>query len=114
MVGRLAQARRRSDADLQLVPEILAEEIKAVRDDALIATGRSDYPNQINNVAKVEMRRRLKLIGAMLLNHDPTAAQLAEITVLAAEEMRRLDATKVAPRHSSISAQAAWAWAWAL
>ena len=31
-------------------PEILPEEIKAVRDDALIATGRSDYPNQVNNV----------------------------------------------------------------
>jgi malate dehydrogenase (oxaloacetate-decarboxylating)(NADP+) len=31
-------------------PEILPEEIKEVRDDAIIATGRSDYPNQINNV----------------------------------------------------------------
>jgi len=32
------------------VPEILPEEIKEVRDDAIIATGRSDYPNQTNNV----------------------------------------------------------------
>ncbi len=32
------------------VPEILPEEIRAVRDDAIIATGRSDYPNQVNNV----------------------------------------------------------------
>ncbi len=31
-------------------PEILPEEVKAVRDDAIIATGRSDYPNQTNNV----------------------------------------------------------------
>jgi malate dehydrogenase (oxaloacetate-decarboxylating)(NADP+) len=31
-------------------PEILPEEIKSVRDDAIIATGRSDYPNQTNNV----------------------------------------------------------------
>jgi malate dehydrogenase (oxaloacetate-decarboxylating)(NADP+) len=31
-------------------PEILPEEIQAVRDDALIATGRTDYPNQVNNV----------------------------------------------------------------
>ncbi|WP_394752255.1 NADP-dependent malic enzyme [Crenothrix sp.] len=31
-------------------PEILPEEIKAVRSDAIIATGRSDYPNQVNNV----------------------------------------------------------------
>ncbi|HKW49337.1 MAG TPA: malic enzyme-like NAD(P)-binding protein, partial [Gemmatimonadaceae bacterium] len=32
------------------VPEILPDEVRAVRDDAIIATGRSDYPNQVNNV----------------------------------------------------------------
>lgn len=31
-------------------PEILPEEVKEVRDDAVIATGRTDYPNQVNNV----------------------------------------------------------------
>ncbi|WP_201740792.1 NADP-dependent malic enzyme [Rhodoferax sp. TS-BS-61-7] len=31
-------------------PEILPEEVKAVRDDAIMATGRTDYPNQVNNV----------------------------------------------------------------
>ena len=31
-------------------PEILPEEVKAVREDAIMATGRSDYPNQVNNV----------------------------------------------------------------
>jgi malate dehydrogenase (oxaloacetate-decarboxylating)(NADP+) len=31
-------------------PEILPEEVRAVRDDAIVATGRSDYPNQVNNV----------------------------------------------------------------
>ncbi len=31
-------------------PEILPEDAKAVRPDAIIATGRSDYPNQVNNV----------------------------------------------------------------
>jgi len=31
-------------------PEILPEEVHAVRNDALVATGRTDYPNQINNV----------------------------------------------------------------
>ncbi|MBC3813169.1 NADP-dependent malic enzyme [Undibacterium aquatile] len=31
-------------------PEILPEEVKAVRDDAVMATGRSDFPNQVNNV----------------------------------------------------------------
>jgi malate dehydrogenase (oxaloacetate-decarboxylating)(NADP+) len=32
------------------VPEILPEDVRAVRSDAVIATGRSDYPNQVNNV----------------------------------------------------------------
>jgi malate dehydrogenase (oxaloacetate-decarboxylating)(NADP+) len=32
------------------VPEILPEEAHAVRPDAILATGRSDYPNQVNNV----------------------------------------------------------------
>jgi malate dehydrogenase (oxaloacetate-decarboxylating)(NADP+) len=31
-------------------PEIMPEQVKAVRDDAIMATGRSDYPNQVNNV----------------------------------------------------------------
>jgi malate dehydrogenase (oxaloacetate-decarboxylating)(NADP+) len=31
-------------------PEILPEEVKEVRSDAIIATGRTDYPNQVNNV----------------------------------------------------------------
>jgi malate dehydrogenase (oxaloacetate-decarboxylating)(NADP+) len=32
------------------VPEILPDQVRAVRNDAIIATGRSDYPNQVNNV----------------------------------------------------------------
>jgi len=32
------------------VPEITPEEVAAVRDDAIVGTGRSDYPNQVNNV----------------------------------------------------------------
>jgi malate dehydrogenase (oxaloacetate-decarboxylating)(NADP+) len=31
-------------------PEIMPDEVKAVRDDAIMATGRTDYPNQVNNV----------------------------------------------------------------
>ena len=31
-------------------PEIMPEEAKAVRPDAMVCTGRSDYPNQVNNV----------------------------------------------------------------
>ncbi|MDE1951361.1 MAG: NADP-dependent malic enzyme [Betaproteobacteria bacterium] len=49
MVARMA-ARPLILALANPTPEILPEEIKAVRDDAVIATGRSDYPNQVNNV----------------------------------------------------------------
>lgn len=31
-------------------PEITPEEVKKIRADAIMATGRSDYPNQVNNV----------------------------------------------------------------
>ncbi len=31
-------------------PEIMPEQVKAVRDDAIVSTGRSDYPNQVNNL----------------------------------------------------------------
>ena len=49
MVRRMA-ARPLVFALANPTPEILPEEVKAVRDDAIIATGRSDYPNQVNNV----------------------------------------------------------------
>ena len=32
------------------VPEIFPEDVVAVRDDVMMGTGRSDYPNQVNNV----------------------------------------------------------------
>src|SRR5438552_6600303 len=55
--GALDQAMVRSMAEKPVIfalanpdPEITPEEVKAVRSDAIIATGRSDYPNQVNNV----------------------------------------------------------------
>ncbi len=50
-----AMVKRMADRPLILalanpVPEIMPEEVRAVRADAVIATGRSDYPNQVNNV----------------------------------------------------------------
>ncbi len=55
--GALDQAMVRSMASRPIIfamanpdPEILPEEVRAVRDDAIVATGRSDYPNQVNNV----------------------------------------------------------------
>jgi malate dehydrogenase (oxaloacetate-decarboxylating)(NADP+) len=55
--GVLKQDMVRSMADRPLIlalanpnPEISPEDVKAVRDDAIMATGRTDYPNQVNNV----------------------------------------------------------------
>ena len=39
-----------SFARLNPTPEIMPDEVKSVRDDAIMATGRTDYPNQVNNV----------------------------------------------------------------
>ena len=49
MVARMA-ARPLVLALANPTPEILPDEVAAVRDDAIVATGRSDYPNQVNNV----------------------------------------------------------------
>ena len=49
MVARMAQ-RPLIFALANPNPEIAPEDVKAVRDDAIIATGRTDYPNQVNNV----------------------------------------------------------------
>ena len=55
--GAVDQPMVRSMADKPIIfamanpdPEITPEEVRAVRSDAIIATGRSDYPNQVNNV----------------------------------------------------------------
>lgn len=55
--GALTPDMVRSMADRPIIfamanpdPEILPEEVHAVRPDAIVATGRSDYPNQVNNV----------------------------------------------------------------
>jgi hypothetical protein len=55
--GAVTQAMVKAMADKPIIfamanpdPEITVEEVAAVRSDAIMATGRSDYPNQINNV----------------------------------------------------------------
>ena len=56
--GRFSFSRRNSQMNsMPLIfalanpdPEITPEQVATVRDDAIVATGRSDYPNQINNV----------------------------------------------------------------
>ncbi|ORU93460.1 MAG: malic enzyme [Cycloclasticus sp. symbiont of Poecilosclerida sp. N] len=66
------------------IPEILPEEIKAVRDDAIIATGRSDYPNQVNNVLCFPYIFRGALdVGATTINEEMKLACIRAISSLA-------------------------------
>jgi len=62
-------------------PEIMPEAVKAVRPDAIIATGRSDYPNQVNNVLCFPYLFRGALdVGATAINE---AMKLAAVDALA-------------------------------
>ena len=68
-------------------PEILPEEVKAVRDDALIATGRSDYPNQVNNVLCFPFIFRGALdVGATTISDEMQLAAVKAIAELARVE----------------------------
>ncbi|HEV7612591.1 MAG TPA: NADP-dependent malic enzyme [Steroidobacteraceae bacterium] len=68
-------------------PEILPEEIRAVRDDAVIATGRSDYPNQVNNVLCFPFIFRGALdVGATTITRSMEIAAVHAIAELARQE----------------------------
>ncbi|MGZ8955787.1 MAG: NADP-dependent malic enzyme [Methylovulum sp.] len=68
-------------------PEILPEEVKAVREDAIIATGRSDYPNQVNNVLCFPYIFRGALdCGATTVNREMEIAAVRAIADLAKAE----------------------------
>lgn len=68
-------------------PEILPEDVKAVRDDAIIATGRSDYPNQVNNVLCFPFIFRGALdVGATTITREMEVAAVHAIAQLAQEE----------------------------
>ena len=69
-------------------PEIAPEEAKAVRPDAIIATGRSDYPNQVNNVLCFPFLFRGALdVGATTINEEMKSAAVRAIAELAHAEM---------------------------
>jgi malate dehydrogenase (oxaloacetate-decarboxylating)(NADP+) len=69
-------------------PEIVPEEAKAVRPDAIIATGRSDYPNQVNNVLCFPFLFRGALdVGATTINEEMKSAAVRAIAELAHAEM---------------------------
>ena len=68
-------------------PEILPEDVKAVRDDAVMATGRTDYPNQVNNVLCFPYIFRGALdCGATTINKDMEIAAVNAIAELAQAE----------------------------
>jgi malate dehydrogenase (oxaloacetate-decarboxylating)(NADP+) len=68
-------------------PEILPEKVKEVRDDAVIATGRSDYPNQVNNVLCFPFIFRGALdVGATTINEPMKLAAVRAIADLAMAE----------------------------
>ena len=69
-------------------PEILPEEIMEVRDDSIIATGRSDYPNQVNNLIGFPYIFRGALdVRAKTINEEMKVAAAIAIAKLAREDV---------------------------
>jgi len=69
-------------------PEITPEEVATVRDDAIMATGRSDYPNQVNNVLGFPYIFRGALdVRAREINEDMKIAAAHALAQLAREEV---------------------------
>jgi len=68
-------------------PEITPEDVAAVRNDAIMATGRSDYPNQVNNVLCFPYIFRGALdVGATTINDEMKIACVRAIAELARKE----------------------------
>jgi malate dehydrogenase (oxaloacetate-decarboxylating)(NADP+) len=68
-------------------PEIIPEDVAAVRDDAIVATGRSDYPNQVNNVLCFPYIFRGALdVGASTVNDEMKIACVRALAALARKE----------------------------
>ena len=69
-------------------PEITPEEIMEIRDDAIIATGRSDYPNQVNNLIGFPYIFRGALdVRAKTINEEMKVAAALAIAKLAREDV---------------------------
>jgi malate dehydrogenase (oxaloacetate-decarboxylating)(NADP+) len=69
-------------------PEITPEEARAVRPDAIVATGRSDYPNQVNNVLGFPYLFRGALdIHARAINDEMKIACAKALAALAREDV---------------------------
>jgi malate dehydrogenase (oxaloacetate-decarboxylating)(NADP+) len=69
-------------------PEILPDQIRAVRSDAIIATGRSDFPNQVNNVLGFPFIFRGALDArATMVNEEMKMAATRALAALAKEDV---------------------------
>src|SRR5207302_3298532 len=69
-------------------PEITVEEVAAVRSDAIMATGRSDYPNQVNNVLGFPYIFRGALdVRATTINMEMKIAAAQALAQLAREDV---------------------------
>ena len=69
-------------------PEITPEEIEEVRDDAIVATGRSDYPNQVNNLIGFPYIFRGALdVRSKTINEEMKVAAAHAIAKLAREDV---------------------------
>jgi malate dehydrogenase (oxaloacetate-decarboxylating)(NADP+) len=85
MVARMAE-RPLIMALANPMPEIMPEEAYAVRKDAMICTGRSDFPNQVNNVLCFPFIFRGALdVGATTINEEMKRAAVEAIATLARE-----------------------------
>ena len=72
-------------------PEIIPPEAKSVRPDAIVCTGRSDYPNQVNNVLCFPFIFRGALdVGATTINEEMKRAAVYAIADLALEEQNEV------------------------
>ncbi len=70
------------------VPEIMPDEVRAARPDAIIATGRSDYPNQVNNVLGFPFLFRGALdVRATEINEEMKMAATRALAALARESV---------------------------
>jgi malate dehydrogenase (oxaloacetate-decarboxylating)(NADP+) len=93
MVGRMA-ARPVVMALANPTPEIMPDEVRAARPDAIIATGRSDFPNQVNNVLCFPFIFRGALdVGATSINEAMKVAAVRAIAALARAEAHDVVAT---------------------
>ncbi len=75
-------------------PEITPEQVKSVRNDAIICTGRSDYPNQVNNVLCFPFIFRGALdVGATTITEEMKMAAVKAIAELARAEQSEVVAS---------------------